>query len=155
MGTISKMTGSEDATVMTLMGEFTEVRDEVVRLRRLIHQNPELSYHEEQTAKIVASTLRGLGIEVREHAGGEGVVGLLTGALPGKVVALRADMDALPLKEENDVAFRSKNEGVMHACGHDSHVAMLLGAAMLLAKHRDELHGTCEVPLPASRGTGW
>ena len=125
------------------MGEFEGVRAQVVSLRRRIHERPELSYREEGTARLVAETLRSMGIEVHEGVGGTGVMGVLKGTMPGKVVALRADMDALPVKEENDhLPFRSKNEGVMHACGHDAHVAMLLGAAMLLARRRDRLRGT-------------
>jgi len=102
---------------------------------------PELSYQEFETAKLVAGKLGTLGISVRTKVGGTGVVGLLKGAKRGKVVALRADMDALPVAEKVDVPFKSRRDGVMHACGHDTHVAMLLGAAMLLSKHRDELYG--------------
>jgi carboxypeptidase Ss1 len=115
---------------------------EIIRTRRRIHQNPELAYHEVKTAKLVADRLRALGIEVRTGVGGTGVVGLLKGSKPGKVVGLRADMDALPIEEAADVDFRSKVPGVMHACGHDNHVAMLLGAARILAENRDSLQGT-------------
>ena len=90
----------------------------------------------------MARELEGLGIRVETHVGRTGVVGILEGGKPGRVVALRADMDALPLKEQTDLEFRSKREGVMHACGHDGHVSMLLGAAMILAKHRRKLEGT-------------
>ncbi len=85
--------------------------------------------------------MRELGIEAKTGVGGNGVVGLLRGAEAGKVVALRADMDALPVKEEVDLPFKSKKEGVMHACGHDTHVAMLLGAAKILSDHKKEIHG--------------
>src|SRR5947208_11526066 len=114
----------------------------VVSTRRTIHQDPELSFREEKTAKLVSEVLRSLDVIVKTKVGGNGVLGSLEGAKPGRVVALRADMDALPLDEMSDVDFRSKVKGVMHACGHDAHVAMLLGAAMLLVKHRNELHGT-------------
>ncbi len=90
----------------------------------------------------MASKLKSLGIEVQTNVGGTGVIGLLKGGKKGKVVGLRADMDALPVTEGVDVPFKSKNVGVMHACGHDTHVAMLLGAAMLLAKHKDNLAGS-------------
>ena len=110
--------------------------------RRRIHQRPELSYHEFGTAKLVADRLRSLGIEVRTGVGGYGVVGLLRGSKPGKVVALRADMDALPVEEMSEVPFRSKVPGVSHACGHDAHVAMLLTAARILTENRDQLHGS-------------
>ncbi|HZW55983.1 MAG TPA: carboxypeptidase CpsA [Nitrososphaerales archaeon] len=122
----------------TILQDAKEIEDEIIKLRRHFHSNPELSYSEFQTSKLVAEKLRQLGIEVKTGVGGTGVVGLLRGKDGGKVVALRADMDALPVKEESDVPFRSKKEGVMHACGHDTHIAMLLGAAMILAKRKKE-----------------
>src|SRR5437660_371575 len=103
---------------------------------------PILDYKEKATAKLVAERLRGLGIEVRTGVGGTGVLGILRGPVTGRVVALRADMDALPIEEMADIDFRSKENGVMHACGHDTHVAMLLGTAKLLANHKDKLVGT-------------
>jgi carboxypeptidase Ss1 len=114
----------------------------IIGMRRRLHQNPELSFREENTSSFVSETLRSLGVSVRNRVGGHGVLGLLKGGRAGRVVALRADMDALPLEETSDVDFPSKVKGVMHACGHDTHVAMLLGAAMILAKRRDELRGT-------------
>jgi carboxypeptidase Ss1 len=123
------------------MDEVREVEPRVVEIRRKIHANPELSYHEFATSRLVARELRELGIEVKTGVGGTGVVGLLKSGKKGKVVALRADMDALPVQENVNVEFRSKNDGVMHACGHDTHVAMLLGAAAILAKHTHELKG--------------
>jgi carboxypeptidase Ss1 len=125
-----------------LLEEVREIEQDIIQLRRQIHMNPELAYNETETAKLVATRLRKLGIEVHERVGGTGVLGLLKGGRKGSVVALRADMDALPLSELTELPFKSKKEGVMHACGHDTHVAMLIGAATLLAKHRDELHGT-------------
>jgi carboxypeptidase Ss1 len=125
-----------------LLKEIKQYEDEIIRLRREIHSNPELSYKEFQTSKLVAEKLRSLGIEVKSNVGGTGVVGLLNGGKTGKTVGLRADMDALPVLENVELPFKSKNAGVMHACGHDTHVAMLLGAAMLLAKHKDELSGS-------------
>ena len=113
----------------------------MIATRRKVHSNPELAFQEHQTASLVASELRRLGVRVRTGVGGTGVVGVLEGNTPGKVVALRADMDALPIKEQTGLEFASRNEGVMHACGHDGHVAMLLGAAAILAAHRAELSG--------------
>ncbi len=127
---------------MDLLKEALAIEPEIVRTRRAIHQRPELAYHEEATAKLVAERLDSLGIEVKKGVGGTGVLGILKGSRKGRVVGLRADMDGLPIQEMADVEFRSKVDGVMHACGHDTHVAMLLGAARLLAKHKDELHGT-------------
>jgi len=126
----------------TIMREAREIEGEIIKTRRELHSNPELSYKEFHTSKFVAEKLKQLGIEVKTGVGGTGVVGILRGSRPGKVVGLRADMDALPVKEEVDLPFKSKNEGVMHACGHDTHVAMLLGAAKILAKHRADLRGT-------------
>jgi amidohydrolase len=126
------------------------INDSVVAWRRDIHEHPELSGQEIRTAALVAAHLRRFGIETRTGVGGTGVVGVLKGGRLGPVVALRADMDALPVTEEVDVPFRSRvraqyngqEVGVMHACGHDNHVAMLLGAAEVLAAMRDRLPGT-------------
>jgi amidohydrolase len=126
------------------------VAPRVLGWRRDIHQHPELSNRERRTADLVASELRRLGLEVRTGVAHTGVVGVLRGAAPGPVVALRADMDALPVTEEVDLPFASKvrtefagqEVGVMHACGHDTHTAMLLGAAGILAGVREQLPGT-------------
>ncbi len=115
---------------------------EVVRLRRAIHRNPELAFEEHETARLVADTLRPLGLDVRTGVARTGVVATLAGGRPGPTVALRADIDALPIVEENDFDFASQNPGKMHACGHDAHTASLLGAAMILARLRDEVPGT-------------
>jgi carboxypeptidase Ss1 len=123
------------------LAEAKSIEQEIIGIRRQIHARPELSYQEFETARLAAAKLRSLRIPVRTGVGGTGVVGLLRGARKGKVVALRADMDALPITENVDVPFKSKREGAMHACGHDTHVAMLLGAARLLSNHRDELQG--------------
>ena len=125
-----------------LLQEAKSIEPEIIKVRRSLHQHPELSYHEVATSKLVAHKLRSFGINVKTGVGGTGVLGVLQGAKRGKVVGLRADMDALPVDERSDVEFRSRVPGVMHACGHDSHVAMLLGAAELLSRHRTELRGT-------------
>ena len=125
-----------------LLKEARAIEPEIIKTRRVIHENPELAYKEEATSKLVAEKLAALGIEVKRKVGGTGVLGILRGSREGKVVALRADMDALPLEEMADVDFKSRVKGVMHACGHDTHVAMLLGAAKILAQHKDELEGT-------------
>lgn len=140
-----------------LVKEVRQFEPEIIAIRRMIHSNPELSYKEFETAKLIAKKLRSLGIKVKTNVGGTGVVGLLKGERKGKVVALRADMDGLPVTEEADVPFKSKNKGIMHACGHDTHVAMLLGAAMLLSKHRKELAGEVKFifqPAEESGGRG-
>jgi amidohydrolase len=114
----------------------------VVAVRRDLHARPELSNREERTGRLVAERLRGLGLEVRHPVAKTGVVGILRGGRVGGVVALRADMDALPIDETNDLPFRSQVKGVMHACGHDAHTAMLLGAADVLASLRARIPGT-------------
>lgn len=137
------------------------VEASVIATRRDIHQHPELGNREVRTAKIVADKLRSLGIEVQEKIAHTGVVGLLRGGKPGKVVALRADMDALPVTEQVDLPFASKvrttyngqEVGVMHACGHDAHVAILLGVAEVLAGMKSELPGTVKfIFQPAEEG---
>lgn len=129
--------------------------DDVIRIRRDLHVHPETAFAEHRTASIVAERLRRLGYAVHEGIGRTGVVGVLTGARPGRTVMLRADMDALPVAEENEHSYRSQIQGVMHACGHDGHVAILLGAAALVAARREELAGTlCLVFQPAEEGAG-
>ena len=129
--------------------------DDVVTIRRDLHMHPETAFAERRTASIVAQRLRRLGYDVHEGVGKTGVVGVLSGSKPGRTIMLRADMDALPILEENDHAYRSQSDGVMHACGHDGHVAILLGAAELIADRRDELAGTlCLVFQPAEEGAG-
>lgn len=115
---------------------------ELVALRRKLHRYPELSGAEHATAETVTKWLRGLGLNVRTGVGGTGVVADLAGALPGPILLLRADMDALPITERSGLEFASSVPGVMHACGHDAHTAALLGAASVLTKMSDRLAGT-------------
>ena len=115
---------------------------EVVRLRRAIHRRPELAFAEHETAALVADTLGALGLDVTTGVARTGVVAHVEGARPGPTVALRADIDALPITEATGLDFASETEGRMHACGHDAHTAMLLGAAQILHALRDDLAGT-------------
>ena len=140
---------------------ITDMQGRILSWRRDIHQHPELSNRETRTAALVAKHLKSLGIEVRTGVAHTGVVGLLRGGKPGPVVALRADMDALPVTEATDVPFRStakseylgKPVGVMHACGHDAHTAILMGVAEALASVKDELPGTVKfIFQPAEEG---
>jgi len=141
------------ATAQDILAAAQRLAPEVVADRRTIHQHPELLYQEHQTSALVAARLRALGIEVRTGVAGTGVVGLLRGARPGKTVLLRADMDALPIEEQSQVAYRSQNPGVMHACGHDAHTAMLLGVARLLSDRRGEIRGCVKLMFqPAEEG---
>jgi amidohydrolase len=128
----------------------SEVNQRVITWRRDIHQHPELSGQEARTARVVAEHLRAMGLDVRENVGGHGVVALLRGGRPGPVVALRAELDALPVTEQTSLPFKSttrttyrgQDVGVMHACGHDAHMAMLLGAASVLTSIKDQLPGS-------------
>jgi amidohydrolase len=133
----------------------TEVAAEVVATRRDLHQHPELGFEEHRTSALVADRLRALGFDVHTGIGKTGVVGVVTGTRPGKTIMLRADMDALPIDEENEVPYRSQAAVHMHACGHDGHVAMLLGAARVVMSRRDEIAGTvCFLFQPAEEGKG-
>ncbi len=138
-----------------------KVESTVIACRRDIHQHPELGNRETRTSKLIADRLRALGIEVKTPIAHTGVVGILKGGKPGRVVALRADMDALPVTEQVDLPFKStvrttfngQEVGVMHACGHDAHVAILLGVAEVLAGVRDEIPGTVKFLFqPAEEG---
>jgi len=139
------------ATVDERIDELAkQVEPSVISCRRDIHQHPELGNRETRTSKLIAEKLKSLGIEAKTPIAHTGVVGVLRGGKPGRVVALRADMDALPVTEQVDVPFKStvrttyngQEVGVMHACGHDAHVAILLGVAEVLSKVRDQIPGT-------------
>ncbi|HEV7214788.1 MAG TPA: amidohydrolase [Chloroflexota bacterium] len=118
-----------------------DVAEQVVLDRRHLHANPELGFQERRTAAFITERLCALGLEVQTGIAETGVVGLLRGVRPGKTVLLRADIDALPIQEQNDVPYRSQVDGVMHACGHDGHTAILLNTARVLTNRRDRLTG--------------
>ncbi|MDP3487485.1 MAG: amidohydrolase [Bacillota bacterium] len=126
--------------MFNIMTAVHGVEQEVIQLRRHLHANPEVGYEEHATSSFVAEKLREYGLEV-QGVGGTGVIGVLAGYQPGPCVALRADMDALEVQEATGLPFASTN-GKMHACGHDGHTAMLLGAAKVLSQHRDSIAGT-------------
>jgi amidohydrolase len=135
--------------------EAESMRSRLVGWRRDLHQHPELGFQEERTAGLVAQVLAELGLEVRIGIGRTGVVGLLHGGRPGPAVMLRADMDALPIQEISEAPYTSAVPGAMHACGHDGHVALCLGAAVLLACHASELPGSVLFLFqPAEEGEG-
>jgi amidohydrolase len=151
IGALIMTTAAEAATLDQRIDEASrKLESKVIECRRDIHQHPELGNREFRTSRLVADRLRALGIEVRAPIAHTGVIGLLRGGKPGRVVALRADMDALPVTEQVDVPFKStarttyngQEVGVMHACGHDAHVAILLGVAEVLSGIRKELPGT-------------
>ncbi len=121
--------------------EISAIESEIIDIRRDIHMHPELGFEEHRTAAIIAEKLQSLGIRVRQRVGKTGVVGDLEGKHPGPTIALRADMDALPIQETSELSYKSKHDGIMHACGHDGHVAILLGTAGVLSKIKENLHG--------------
>ena len=139
LGLLLAATAVPDAEIQAAAAR---IAPDVVAIRRDLHAHPELSNREERTGALVAERLRALGLEVRHPVAKTGVVGVLRGGLPGGVVALRADIDALPIEEAGDAPCKSQVPGVMHACGHDAHTAMLLGAAEVLSGLRDRLPGT-------------
>ena len=118
--------------------ELESLKDLIISTRRDIHQHPELAFDEHRTSKLVATRLESMGIDVQTGVGKTGVVGTLKGENDGKTIALRADMDALPMQETSDVSYKSKNDGIMHACGHDGHTAMLLGTAEALSNKAEK-----------------
>ncbi len=123
-----------------------DIHEEVIAIRRHLHQHPELSFQEVQTGQFIAKKLKEFGIPFEHGIAENGVVGLIKGKHPDKkVIALRADIDALPITEANEVPYKSKNEGVMHACGHDVHTSSLLGAAKILNTLKDEFEGTIKL----------
>lgn len=140
---------------MTLRERIEANQDEFIQIRRKIHENPELSFQEYDTTKLVQEYLRQLGIEQKPNGDTTGVIGLLKGEKEGPVLALRADMDALKLTERSGLPFESKKPGVCHACGHDIHTAVLLGTAKILKSYQKELCGTVKFLFqPAEEGLG-
>jgi amidohydrolase len=145
----------------SLLVDVESIEQKVIEWRHHFHQNPELSNKEFKTAETIATHLKDLGLEVKTGIAITGVVGILKGDHPGKVVALRADIDALPVTERNDLPFKSNvtdtflgtQTGVMHACGHDSHIAILMGVAEVLSKNKNLIHGTVKfIFQPAEEG---
>ena len=140
---------------MKIHAKIAPLKNTIINTRRDFHKYPELSFKEFRTSKIVAEKLKNFGIETKKNIGKTGVVGILKGEKNGPTIALRADMDALPIQETNDIPYKSVNKGVMHACGHDAHTAMLLGAAEALSKMRHEIKGEIRfIFQPAEEGFG-
>lgn len=140
--------------VMNLIPELAASKEALTKIRHQLHAFPELAYEEHQTAALVANVLRECGVEVHCGIGGTGVVGLIRGGSSSRMIALRADMDALPIAEANAFEHRSRTTGVMHACGHDGHTVMLLGAAQYLAATRAFDGSVVLVFQPAEEGKG-
>ena len=132
-----------------------DIAEWIIDIRRDIHEHPETGLSETRTAAKAAETFEQLGLKVKTGIGTTGVLGLLEGSEPGRTIAIRADMDALPIQEDTGLPFASKNEGVMHACGHDGHVAMALGTARVLSEMRSELKGSVKfIMQPAEESYG-
>ena len=145
----------------SLLSDIKSIESKVIEWRHYFHENPELSNREFNTAKKIADHLKNLGLNVTTNVAHTGVIGVLEGDLPGKVVALRADIDALPVTERNNLPFKSivkttflgQETGVMHACGHDTHIAILMGVAEVLSKHKNLIQGTIKfIFQPAEEG---
>ncbi|WHX69680.1 amidohydrolase [Peribacillus frigoritolerans] len=129
-----------------LMNMLEARKGEIVQIRRHLHENPELSFKEEKTAQYIIDFYKGKGVSIQTNVGnGLGIIVTIEGGKPGKTIGLRADFDALPITEEAEVPFRSKNEGVMHACGHDGHTAYLLVLADCINELKDSLSGTIKI----------
>lgn len=161
LGSFSTILAQQNQWKTLISKQADKIEPKVIEWRRDFHQHPELSNREFKTAEKVAAHLRSLGIEVQTGVAHTGVVGILKGGKPGPVVALRADMDALPVTERVNIPFASKAKGeyngqpvgVMHACGHDTHIAMLMGAAEILAGMKNEMKGTVKfIFQPAEEG---
>ncbi|EAE6296674.1 amidohydrolase [Listeria monocytogenes] len=129
-----------------LMNMLQERKDEITQIRRHLHEHPELSFHETETAKFIQDFYKGKDVEVATEVGnGHAVVVTIQGGKPGKTIALRADFDALPIEEQTELPFKSKNPGVMHACGHDGHTAYLLVLADCLIQLKENIPGTIKI----------
>ena len=126
------------------------IKDKLVEFRRDFHMHPEASFCEERTNAVIRKFLEDNGIEIQEVGAGYSVVGVIRGGKPGKTFALRADIDALPMPELNDVPYKSQNEGVMHACGHDAHTASLMGVALLINEVKDQMTGNVKLLFQAA-----
>ena len=124
-----------------LVKELEKDKEKMIKIRRYLHENPEISFKETKTAEYISKYYENKGVEVKTHVGGNGIVVIIDSGKPGKTMGLRADFDALPIKEETGLAFSSKNIGVMHACGHDAHTAYLMVLADILIRYKKELKG--------------
>ena len=140
---------------MNIHPQIQSLKNKIIETRRDFHKHPELSFQEKRTSHIVAKQLESFNIKVQRNIGKTGVVGTLNGNNPGKTIAFRADMDALPIQETGDSTYKSVNDGIMHACGHDAHTSMLLGAAEVLSNMKNNINGTIKfIFQPAEEGFG-
>ena len=153
--TINSPNSSKSLNLDNIRPQIKALQPELVTWRRRIHQKPELGFQEEITADFIAEKLQEWSIPHQIGIAKTGIVAIIEGAKPGKVRAIRADMDALPIQELNEVPYRSQHDGKMHACGHDGHTAIALGTAYYLSQHKEELHGIVKIIFqPAEEGPG-
>ena len=152
---ISTVPGLESDKLSNLRLEIRALQPVLVELRRRLHQQPELGFREYLTSELISQKLQAWGIEHQTGIAETGIVAIIKGNKPGPVLGIRADMDALPIQEENEVSYKSRHDGKMHACGHDGHIAIALGTAYYLANHRDNFAGTVKIIFqPAEEGPG-
>jgi amidohydrolase len=152
---ITAFPGPNSLDLSQIRLEIRALQSRLVEWRRLLHQRPELGFKEVLTAKAIANHLEEWGIEHQTGIAQTGIVATITGERPGSVLAIRADMDALPIQEASEISYRSQHHGIMHACGHDGHVAIALGTAYYLSQHRQDFAGTVKIIFqPAEEGPG-
>ena len=152
---VSSLPTSNSLVLSQIRLEIRALQSKLVEWRRRFHQRPELSFKEQLTSEFISQKLTEMGIKHQTKIAKTGVVATIEGTHPGPVLAIRADMDALPIQEENEVSYRSQHNGIMHACGHDGHTAIALGTAYYLAKHRQDFRGTVKIIFqPAEEGPG-
>jgi amidohydrolase len=152
---VSTLPNLTSVDLSQLRMEIRNLQPQLVEWRRRLHQKPELGFQENLTAEFVSQKLQEWGIEHQTNIAKTGIVAIIDSGKPGRVLAIRADMDALPIQEENEVDYRSQHSGIMHACGHDGHTAIALGTAYYLAKHKHSFSGTVKMIFqPAEEGPG-
>ncbi|MCL1467376.1 M20 metallopeptidase family protein [Argonema galeatum] len=152
---ISTFLSSPYDDLSRIRSEIRSLQPRLVEWRRGLHQRPELGFREKLTSEFIAKKLQQWGIEHQTGIAQTGILATIPGGLPGPVLAIRADMDALPIQEENDVPYKSQHDGVMHACGHDGHTSIALGTAYYLSQHRQNFAGTVKIIFqPAEEGPG-
>ena len=152
---VSTFPSSHSVDFSQIRLDIRALQPELVEWRRRLHQQPELGFKEQLTAQFITQKLQEWGIDHQTGIAKTGIVATIASEYPGPVLAIRADMDALPIQEENDVPYRSQHDGIMHACGHDGHIAIALGTACYLSQHRNDFKGTVKIIFqPAEEGPG-
>lgn len=150
---LSPCSAVDKITSQQISQEIEKIKSDIIKIRRFLHINPELSNREFQTSNLIASKLIALDMDVKTEIAKTGVVGLLRGEQEGFTIAIRSDMDALPIQESTDLPYQSLNKGVMHACGHDIHMAVVLGTAMVLKTLKNKIRGNIKfIFQPAEEG---